>query len=309
MKIFLFLTLFVFHCAQAQEFFSFLTPNTPQTSIEMEGGFSPQRDMDGGKDKTHVWSSAVGANQKIYDDGKNLVTLGGKWQKLDLTAQSKELNDFYNIQGSIGYRRMLENNNFAFGSLSYGSASDRPFKSNRDNTLNANYIQKFSPKWFGLLNYSNNRTFLNNIPLPGFFYVKEMTAERGMIIGFPIFYYMTPVGENYSLRYFGILPWTHRLKFLYTKYKFILPYIGYEQAPQTYFRDAREERKDRFFWFERRVGMGVEGGLARGFRFDFYTGWAFDRQFYEARNFSEKKKFLINLESAPFAQLNLRYAF
>ena len=309
MKIFLFLTLFVFHCAHAQEFFSFLTPNTPQTSIELEGGYSPMSDIDGGRDQTQVLPTAIGANQKIYDKGKNLVTLGGKWQKLDLSARSNQLNDFYNIQGSVGYRRMLENDNFAFTSISYGSASDRPFKSNRDNTISANYIQRFSSKWFGIANYSNNRTFLNNVPLPGFLYVKEMTRERSMIIGFPIFYWMTPLGEDFSFRYFGILPWTHRLKFLYTKYKFILPYVGYEQAPQTYFRDDREKRRDRFFWFERRVGAGVEGGISRGFRFDFFTGWAFDRQFYEARNFSEKKNFLLNLESAPFVQLNLRHAF
>lgn len=309
MRIFIFVVLFFSRVSYAQEFFSFLTPNTPNTSIEMEGGFSPQSDIDGGIDRTQILSTAVGANQKVYDQGKNLVTLGGKWQKLDLTAQSKALNDFYNIQGSVGYRRMYDDNRFGFVSLSYGSASDRPFKSSRDNTLSANYIHKFNERWFGVANYSNNRTFLNNVPLPGFFYVKEMTKEKALIFGFPIVYWMTPLSNNWSFRYLGILPWTHRAKLLYTKYKFFLPYIGYEQAPQTYFRDDRESKRDRFFWFERRVGLGVEGGFPRGFRYDLFSGLAFDRQFFEARNFSEKKNFVIDLEKAPFVQLNLRYAF
>lgn len=266
-------------------------------------------DIEGGKDQTQVFSNAIGANQKVYDEGRNLVTLGGKWQKLDLSARSPALNDFYNIQGSIGYRRMMDENRFGFASLSYGSASDRPFKSNRDNTLSANYIQKFNARWFGVVNYSNNRTFLNNVPLPGFFYVKEMTKEKALIFGFPIIYWMTPIGENWSFRYLGILPWTHRLKILYTKYKFLLPYVGFEQAPQSYFRDGRESRKDRFFWFERRLGAGVEGGLWRGFRYDLFSGLAFDRQFFEARNFTEKKNFNLDLENAPFVQLSLRYAF
>src|SRR5690606_26064877 len=111
------------------------------------------------------------------------------YQKLDLNDQAEFVRDYYNVQGSISYRRMTEDQNFWSAAVSFGSASDEPFKNGRDSTLGANFLKKFNRRWFGILNYSNNRSFLNNIPLPGFIYVKEMSQERSLILGFPIVYW------------------------------------------------------------------------------------------------------------------------
>src|SRR5690606_12799452 len=136
----------------------------------------------------------------------------------------------------VGYRKETEADKFWFMSLSYGSASDRPFKNNRDNTLGANFIKKFNSNWFALVNYSNNRNFLNNIPIPGFFYIKEMSREQTLVFGIPFIFWMKPISDNWSFRYLGLLPWTHRLKILYTKFAMISPYVSLEQSPQSYFR-------------------------------------------------------------------------
>lgn len=309
MKFFLIVVCLLPLVSDAQEFFNFLSPESPSTTIELEGIYLPVSDVEGGTDKAQIINSGVGITQQIYKDERNQVLVGAKYQKLDLTNDTPLLRDFYNHQGSVSYKRELKDDKFWLGSISYGSASDRPFKNNRDSTLSANYIQKINSKWFIAGNYSNNRTFLNSIPLPGFFYVKEMSREKTFVIGFPFLFIVRPLSEKWTFRYLGILPWSHRVKLLYTNWKFIKPYMGFEQSPQTYFRHDRDSRYDRFFWFERRALLGIESGLSRAMKFDLAGGYAFDRQFFEARNFSQSKDFLVNLENSFFIGLNVRYNF
>lgn len=301
------LLIFLSERAWGQDFFSFLSPKSPNTVIELEGLFMPESEVEKTK-KAQVLSQTVGVSQKVYEHEKHSVILGGKWQKLDFSPPEDSMRDYYNIQGSVGYKRLTESNRFWSVSGSYGSASDKPFQNGRDGTISLNYLQQFSNNWFGVLNYSNNRTFLNNVPLPGFFYVKEMTHERALIFGFPIIYWMRPVGHHWTFRYFGILPWAHRLRLSFNKWKILRPYFGYEESPQSYFRHDREKRRDRVFWFDRRISLGAEI-LLKGIRLDISGGYAFDRQLYEARNFQEKKNFLFNLENGYFAGLSFRYNF
>lgn len=309
MMIFIVLAMLFSQWSFAQDIFNFLSPDSPMTSIEVEGAFLPPAKIDGGTDKTQVASSAIGINQRVYGSKKHIVVVGAKYQKLDLTADSPFLRDYYNEQVSLSYKQTLPDNKFWLGSVSYGSASDRPFKSSHDNTLSANYIQKTSDRWFFVANYSNNRPFLNNIPLPGFFYVKEMSIEKTFIVGFPILFWQAPISPDFSLRYFGLIPFSHKLRLLYTKWRVYSPYIGFEQSPQNYFRHDREDRYDRFFWFERRLALGLEGRAVDGMRFDLSSGLAFDRQFFEARNFLQKKKNVVDLEKSFFVALTVRYNF
>lgn len=309
MKIFLMIVFLLPLASNAQEFFNFLSPESPSTTVELEGIYLPTSDLEGGVDETQIINTGVSAAQKVYKDGKNYITVGAKYQKLDLTAESPLLRDYYNELGTVSYKRQLKDDKFWLTSVSYGSASDRPFKNNRDNTLGVTYIQKINDKWYIAGNYSNNRTFLNNVPLPGFFYVKEMSREKSFVIGFPFLYIQRPVSENFSFRYLGIMPWSHRLKLLYTRWKFLTPYLGYEQSPQTYFRHDRDSDYDRFFWFEKRAALGLEGGISRSLKFDLSAGYSFDREFFEARNFSQSKEFLINLDNSYFVGLNIRYNF
>lgn len=292
--------------AFAQDF-SFLSEHAPQTSLELEQLFAPARSLESKGDESKVYFSNLQLARTVKD-GKSAVIMGARFQKLNLSGHNPTLNDYSHIQGSLGYRRALENGHFWFLTGSYGSASDRPFKNSQDGTLSMNYVQKLSPRWFGILNYSNNRTFLNNIPLPGFFWVKEMTREKALILGFPFIYLMNPINENWSIRYIALMPWSHRLRLIYRKFEFLRPYITFEQAPLSYFRHDREDDDQRFFWFERRVALGVEGGISKNLKYDVLGGLAFDRQFYEAENFNETKSYLVNLQAGFFMGINLKYS-
>lgn len=309
MKLLLFLALFIPQLLCAQDFLSFLSPRSPRTTLDASGSFSPMADIEKGQDASQVLMTNLSAGHMLYEKNKDSLVVGARYQKLDFSDRDSRLRDFYNVQGSLGYKRVLNDDRFWSASLSYGSASDRPFQNGQDGTVSFNYLQKFNARWFGVLNYSNNRTFLNNIPLPGFFYVKEMSQSRALVLGFPLIYWMTPINDNFTIRYFGILPWSHKLRVLYMKWRFIRPYVGYDQSPDSYFRSDRNDKNDRIFWYEKRLLAGVEGNLNRGLRYDVGAGYAFDRQLFEARNFADTKNFLYNFDNAYFVSLGIRYNF
>ena len=292
----------------SQDIINFLSPASKSTSIEVEGIYLPNKNVEDGRDETHVFERSGTIHQRLYRNEKNDFFVGARYRELDLSSSTPMLRDYYNHQLNLSYKRTMPGDLFWMTSISYGSASDRPFQDNRDNTLGVSYIQKFNPRWFGVLNYSNNRTFLNNIPLPGFFYVQEMSRDKALIFGFPFVYWLRPLGRKWSLRYFGLMPWSHKLRVFY-KAGMLSPYIGFEQAPQSFFRHDREDEKDRVFWFERRIASGIEGTLGKYVRLDLSAGLAFDREFFEARNFSEEKENLNNLDKSLFAALNLRLSF
>ena len=303
MKIIL-IALFLVHSQiYAQDFVSLLAEGAPLTVVEFDQLVSPA--VNG---QTSLNLSTLNAQTGLRSD-HHTVTGGLRYQHLNLSSKEPLLRDYFNMQLSLGYRRNFEEGKFWSLMGSFGSSSDQPFKKSRDNTIGLNYVRKFSDRWFGVVNYSNNRAFLNNVPLPGFFWVKEMSRERGLILGFPFIYWMTPIADHWSIRYTGMVPWTHRLKLLYTKFGFFRPYLGLEQAPQSFFRHDREAREDRFFWFERRLGLGLEGGLTRNLRFDLFTGLIYDRRFFETNDFDPEKKSSETLDNSYFASINLRYAF
>lgn len=307
MRLLLWLTLFTFSLnGRAQDFLGFLMPNTSPTQVEISGVVLPDSHANASSRTTSMHSGGISVNHKVYNKEKRMVTVGGKWHKLGLRPDDSYIKDYHNIQGTVGIRENLNNGNFHFLSIGYGSASDQPFKNGRDGTLNANYMRKFNQNWYGFINFSNNRSFLNNIPIPGFIYVHTLTQTNMLLYGFPFVFWMKPLSENFSFSFLTALPWTYNLKIRYTKWKWILPYFLFEQSPESYYRHDREERFDRFFWFERRIGVGAEAHLSRNVRVDMSGGYAFDREFSEARDFSVKNKFRSHVQNNFFISASLR---
>lgn len=285
----------------AQDMLSFFDGQSFATRMELENlsSFAPDA----------VSTRAFSIQRSLYKEGKNFLTVGARWQKLDFERNANELRDYQNIQGNFNFRRELEEKKFWSISTSYGSASDRPFQNGRDGAVGATYIKKQSQRWMWLVNYSNNRAFLNNIPLPGFVYFHSMSKERAFVAGFPFIYWVTPLSERLSLRYFGLLPWSHRLRIAWVGLESVEPYVSLEQGPSTYFDSRREDRYDRTFWFERKAAVGAEGKFLGPFKYDIQVGHAFDRVLYEARNFSDKRNSELTFASTAFVSLSFKVSF
>lgn len=216
--------------------------------------------------------------------------------------------DLWNLQGGGGYTRELGDRRRWGASASIGSASDRPFGSSREiSGTGSAYYQIPSGErasWVFMLNYSNNRTFANNIPLPGVaYYTRTADGRLTLGVGFPFIYARWRpddawtvtasafgFGNNYALE---------------TERRVAGPVSAYarvEREPQQWLRYGRVNATDRltFDTSDARVGARALLGPAS---LDGSFGRAFDRRFSEGRDIGRSGSSLIRLPDAWIASL------
>lgn len=193
----------------------------------------------------------------------------------------------WNAQAGAGYSLGLGERRRVGADLSFGSASDRPFLAWREDQLTATVYYQLPSRqrnsWLLLLNYSNNRPFLNNVPLPGFAYIIDDPQHRlQAVVGFPFaFARWSPApkwtvvaslfgGTSYALegaRSFGE----------------ISCYMRLERQPLQWLRAARTDDSNRLVFDSKdvRVGARAAAGALSG---DVSVGRVFDRHFFEAHD-------------------------
>lgn len=280
--------------SHAQDFGTMFSPHQPQTFIHLEGMLG---------DPTREGLGVI--SQRLYADKKQNIALTGKWRRLGFKDSDSRLANYDDIEGGLSYRRQMNDQRFWSLNASYGSASDEPFKSSDVSVLNSTALIKLDQRWFGILNYSNNRTFANGVPLPGFFFVHTMTREKILIFGLPFAYIKLPVAD-FSFSYLGILPWRHGIKLTYEA-SAIKPYFFLEQTPQSFIPYQRTHNKERFFWAKRELGLGLASETS-AFKWDVASGLSFAQEFYRAENFGDRdKRQLIRPDNAGFIRVAVRF--
>ncbi|MGE3610587.1 MAG: hypothetical protein AB7I27_13435 [Bacteriovoracaceae bacterium] len=267
-----------------------------QNQVELEG-------LDAGKIKEntiHASHSTARIEQSKY---------GVNFRYFELENNVSEISRYSNISFGSSYQRYLPNDRSFTLSASYGSASNRPFRDGRDGIVNVNSLYRYNNHWLFLGNYSNNRAFLNNIPLPGVVYIHEQSRERVLVFGFPFVYFLRPIAQSgVSVRYTGLLPYTHKLRLIYTSSN-IRPYIGFEQTLHSFFDSTRKTDLERTFFYERKAGLGIERSFGPFLRIDFQTGLAFNRKYFNARSFTRHRTESKTVEDGYFVGLNLKSMF
>lgn len=228
----------------------------------------------------------------------------------ELRNNLKHVPDFYQLSFGASYKYYLEDQKNMGMSLSYGSASNKLFKNNRDSSITINGTYQYNEKWTWIANYSNNRAFLNNIPLPGFIYTLVQSREKMILLGVPFVYLMVPFASSkFTVKYMGLFPYNQRLRILYNGLSYFKPFINAEQAPQAFFNSSRTTNNQRTFWFERKASVGVEKSFGPVLKFDFQLGRAFDREYFEARSFSRKHNNVTKIDDGTFGSINIRSNF
>ena len=216
--------------------------------------------------------------------------------------------DLWNVQGGGGYTRELGDRKRWGASASIGSASDRPFGSGREvSGTGSAYYQIPSGErasWVFMLNYSNNRTFLNNVPLPGVAYFTRSADGRLTLgVGFPFIFARWKADDAWTLTAsaFGF----GNNYGLEAERKVAGPVSAYarvEREPQQWLRYGRANLSDRltFDTSDARVGARALLGPAS---LDASFGRAFDRRFSEGRDIGRSGSALTRLPDAWLASL------
>lgn len=246
-----------------------------------------------------LWRQDVDASQTVYRSTPDAWTVNGRAGELDLGSEPVILpqsgavvpEQLWRLQGGTNYTRELGDRRRWGASASLGSASDRPFLTWRDDELSASaYYQMPSRErnsWIFLLNYSNNRPFANNIPLPGFAYVIDDPSHRlNAIVGFPFAYARWRPDEKWTLSagVFGGASYSAEASRKLDQRLSL--YARFERTPLQWLRAGRADDSDRLIFDSKTAVAGLRAALGRGFSLEASAGRAFDRSFYEARDAS-----------------------
>ena len=283
--------------AKAQEFQHLVGEYPFATSTELDTLYSKI-----------ITTNTVSASHHSRRFKNSKVGVFGRY--FELGNAKKEYAHFYNIQFGGSYRHYFKDEKSLGVMASFGSSSDRPFKNGRDGTILINSTYQLNEKWVLLGNYSNNRTFLNNIPLPGFIYVKNQSREKSVMLGFPFIYILKPFYNNiFSFKYLGILPYNHKFRVLYNDLSIFKPYLGFEQGPLVFFDSYRIENNLRTFWFERKSMLGFEKSFGPFLKIDFQSGNSFAREYFNARSFARRHTQVKKINDGMYVSLSLKSSF
>jgi hypothetical protein len=283
--------------ASAQEFHHLVGEYPFSFSLEVESLYSSQ-----------IKENTAGGSHHFNRVGNSRVGVFGRY--FELNNSKKDISSFYNIQFGGSYRHYFSNDKSLGIMSSFGSSSDKPFKNGSDGTILVNSSYQLNSKWVLLANYSNNRPFLNNVPLPGFIYVREQSRESSVILGFPFIYILKPFYEGrFSIKYLGILPYNHKIRVLYNNFSHLKPYLGFEQGALVFFESDRISKNQRTFWFERKAMMGFEKSFGPVLKIDGQLGNSFDREYFNARSFNRRHSEIRKIHDGIYASLNLKSSF
>lgn len=196
------------------------------------------------------------------------------------------VNDLHSVQYGFAWAKEDDDKNTWGLAGNYGSASDKPFDgadvTSFDLTLTRKISKTPTSSWLYFLNYSNNRTILNNIPLPGFAYTfMEEDKTSGGVIGLPfVSYWLRPTDRLFmSVLYF--IPAKLNLQ---AGYMISGPFqlnAKLEHGQQTFFRAGRAEKKEQIYYETSKAALSVKTFLGKDTFFDLEYARIFNRSLYD----------------------------
>lgn len=295
--------------SKAQEFFSELAapPSPPKTILRFSSSTEPpiQGDRDSSKIENQRFFVSTPINKPMSDP----ASVSWKWSQNSLSGQpilpsgARVPNYLYESEYGLSYRHFADQSSFTGLTMNYGSASDKPFSSGSSSVFGFTAFHSTTDnptqRWVWLVNYSNNRSFANGIPLPGFAYIYSPSKESLTVLGFPFVFGRYQLSEDWRLQAL-VGPYVYRLEFSKTLFG---PYQAYwlnDSTLMNFFREGREKKEDRLFISESKSTLGLRGPLSQILFLDLNAGLAYARSISESENYKSNKADHLLLENRWF---------
>ncbi|MBO9668602.1 MAG: hypothetical protein J7501_17520 [Bdellovibrio sp.] len=298
----------------AQLFGGVMTPPGKQkTYISYSGSVQPDTKFESEDNKASLNRGTFTVGGPVYQTEEESWTVTGLGHWLDLYPDQTTMPDLYQFDIGLTYSRTLGGGKFWAVNGNFGSASDKPFKDPSVNTAGANFFY-VSPEdqvhtWIFLVNWSNNRPILNNIPIPGFAYVYTPSKTFRGTFGFPFAMLYWEFVDRWSLNLFTLIPWVVKTSVDYSIQGPMKLSLGLDFSQSTYYIYERQNRQDRLFYDEKRVYLGFKSPLSEKLMMEVEGGYSFDRKYFSAENYETHPKDAVYLGTSPYLKLLLTAAF
>ncbi len=264
---------------------------------------------------TQAWVHQQNANISLplYRDEKDSWTFSSGFQSLDISPDQSSTPNLYNIQFGGTYAHQLEGGKSLSVNGSFGSASDRPFADSTVNTLSGTILYSFpngpASSWLLLLNYSNNRPILNNIPLPGIAYTYAPSKTFRGTFGAPFASIYWQFADKWSVTSFTVAPWIIKTSVAYAVVFPMQIFAGVDFSQETFLQYGRSNLKDRIYYDEKKVFVGCKSPLSRTLFAELETGYALNRSMFSAQTYTLSPVNPTDLGSSFYGKLAITAAF
>ena len=215
----------------------------------------------------------------------------------------------WDVRLGTQYRHKFSNGWIGGGVLTLGSASDKPFQSEAEVSIQATIFARIPDSgrngWIFFLNYSRYREFLPNVPIPGIAYWFEPSPELRLIVGIPFanLEWKPVPGLTAELIYFAVR--NVRAQVSYRVLPELQVFGGFEWKNEHYFRYDRQNDDQRLSHYEKRVSAGIRWGFFKGVFLELASGYAFDRFYFEGESYDDRYENRLNIGNGFFGTLRL----
>lgn len=255
----------------------------------------------------------------VYSTSDTVYALTAKSQHLHFKDIKQEVNfvpvsDLYSQQYGLSWAYQEENKNTWNLMGTYGSASDRTFDGDDVSSVNVTLSRKTeksaTQSWVYFLNYSNNRSVLNHIPLPGFafIYISENKTEGGAF-GLPfVSYWWRPTEKIFSSVSY-IIPSTLTAQAGYMILKAVQANLKFDYRQHVYMRSHRDNRDERIFYDAKKLGTSLRAFLGPDRFLEIELAKVFDRTLFNGKSSYELTSDQHRLEQEWQATLSGQWSF
>jgi hypothetical protein len=252
--------------------------------------------MPGGRGAPDILGESLRGTFVVFRSSADTLSASGRAGEVRLGSLPVVLptgvivpSKLWNAEASGAYSHRLGDRRGYGLNLGVGSASDDLFHSIHETEIRASaYYQLPSAvynSWVLMLSYSNNRTFFNNVPLPGAAYFWHDPGLRlDAVIGFPFLSVRWRPDDDWTLSaaLAGGVDFNAEAQRRLTGR--IATYGRVERRPQQWLRANRDDYTNRLIFNEEDARLGLRARLGGGLGLDVSGGRAFDRQFFEAHD-------------------------
>ena len=223
-------------------------------------------------------------------------------------------DNLYSPQFGLNFRRKLDSGIIVGVAADVSSPSDEPFAGYDEIGFGATlFLRKPvaarpNDAWLFMINYSNNRTDLNNIPLPLIAYWHQPSPRFTALIGVPLALNWRPV-DWMALNFFYAPIRSVRAGVSFRIAGPVWIFAQYAYRNQKYFLADRADSSDRLYYYEQRLSGGIRARLGRNVSLRISGGYAYDRYYFQGEDFDDRGKDRIDLESGPFVSATISLMF
>lgn len=295
-------------------------PGEEKTVIRYEGITATPADSPASGGKIETSRNYLSVSSPLFQSKEESFVLAAQASALHINGQPvlptqppTIAPNLYDLQVGGTYTHVLEGDRSWSANLNFGSASDQPYSSWDvdivSSTFAYNKPAEGNDRWIFLVNYSNNRPILNNIPLPGFAYVYKPDPTFFATFGIPfanIFWMPSP---KWNITFFTLVPWIYKAEVGYFVAGPVRIFTSVDFSQQLFLNKDRLDTQDRLFYDSKKFSVGVRSPFAAWIGGFIAGGTVFQRSFFEGKSYSDISKNRVLIGDSAFLEAGLSANF